>query len=138
MSTSALKELVHMNPTTSRRVAAGLIGVTGLLHIFLTPEYLSKTAYIGLLFLAGGIVATACAARLWSRDDRLAWRGGMVTALGMAVGLILSRTTGLPAFHEADWEPSALLSLLTEAGFLAIAFRSLSQVRQVRPRSLPV
>lgn len=127
-----------MSTQTSRRLAASLIGATGLLHIVLAPEYLGKATYVGLLFLAGGIVAAACAIRLWSRDDRLAWRGGILTAAGMAVGLILSRTTGLPAFHEPEWEPSAIASLLTEAGFLAIALRSLSRAGRVRPRSLPV
>jgi hypothetical protein len=40
---------------------------------------------------------------------------------GMAVGFVLSRTVGLPGFHESEWELSGLVSLALEGGFIALA-----------------
>jgi hypothetical protein len=101
-----------------RRLAAGLLGATGALHLVLAPEYLQEKAYIGVLFILGGLASLAVAVRLWTRDDRLAWSLGAMTAAGMAAGFILSRSVGLPGFHESDWELSGILSVLLEAGFL--------------------
>ena len=39
-------------------------------------------------------------------------------AADMAVGFILSRSVGLPGFHESDWELSGVVSVLLEAGFI--------------------
>ena len=46
----------------------------------------------------------------------------------MAAGFVLSRTVGLPGFHESEWELSGLLSLLLEGGFVAAALASVSSV----------
>jgi hypothetical protein len=102
-----------------RRLAAALLAATGALHLVLAPEYLGEKAYIGVLFILGGLTALALAARLWTRDDRQAWALGALTAAGMAAGFVLSRSTGLPGFHESDWELSGILSLLLELGFVA-------------------
>jgi hypothetical protein len=110
-----------MTQLNLRRLAACLLAATGALHLVLAPEYLGEQAYVGVLFILGGIAALVLAARLWLTADRLAWAGGAVIAAGMAAGFVLSRTTGLPGFHESEWELSGLLSLLLEAGFLAIA-----------------
>jgi len=110
-----------MNEITTRRTAAALLGGTGLLHLALAPEYLGEQAYVGVLFILGGLTAGALALRLWAREDVRAWTLGALIAAGMAVGFVLSRTVGLPGFHEAEWEGSGLLSLLLEAGFVALA-----------------
>jgi hypothetical protein len=101
-----------------RRFAAALLAATGALHLILAPEYLGEKAYIGVLFILGGLTALGVAARLWSHHDRLTWTLGALTAAGMAVGFILSRTTGLPGFHPSDWELSGIVSVLLEASFL--------------------
>jgi hypothetical protein len=101
-----------------RRLAAALLAATGLLHLFLAPEYLAEKAYIGVLFIGGGLAALAVAARLWSAHDRRAWALGTLIAVGMAAGFILSRSTGLPGFHESEWEPSGVLAVLLELGFV--------------------
>jgi hypothetical protein len=106
--------------TQIRRLAATLLAATGALHLILAPEYLQEKAYIGALFILGGLASLAVAARLWTRDDRLAWALGALTAAGMAVGFILSRSIGLPGFHESDWEPSGIVSVLLEAGFIGV------------------
>ena len=37
----------------------------------------------------------------------------------------MSRTGGLPGFHESEWEPSAVISLVLEAAFVATALNAL-------------
>ena len=109
-----------MTKTPLRRTAAGLLGTTGLLHLVLAPEYLEEKTYVGVLFILGGMTALAVAARLWNEDDRRAWGLGAVVAAGMAVGFVLSRSVGLPGFHEDDWELSGVISVLIEVGFLGV------------------
>ena len=46
------------------------------------------------------------------------WALGALIAAGMAAGFILSRSIGLPGFHESDWELSGIVSVLLEAGFI--------------------
>jgi hypothetical protein len=108
-----------MTPTRIRRLAAVLLGATAALHLVLAPEYLEEKAYIGVLFILGGLASLAVAARLWTRDDRRSWALGALMAIGMAAGFILSRSVGLPGFREPDWEPSGILSVLLELGFVA-------------------
>jgi hypothetical protein len=103
---------------TIRRVAAALLAATGALHLALVPEYLGEKAYVGVLFILGGLTAIAAAVALWRRSDPVTWAVGGLVCLGMGAGFILSRTTGLPGFHPHDWEASGLLSLLLEGGFL--------------------
>jgi hypothetical protein len=105
---------------TPRRWAAGLLAATGALHLLLAPEYLGEKAYIGVLFILGGLTALVVATRLWTAHDVRAWWLGALIATGMAGGFILSRTTGLPGFHESDWEPSGLASVALELGFIGI------------------
>lgn len=107
--------MVH---TQIRRMAAALLAATGALHLVLAPEYLQEKAYVGVLFILGGLASLAVAARLWARNDRQAWALGALIAAGMAVGFILSRSIGLPGFHESDWELSGIVSVLLEAAFI--------------------
>ena len=53
----------------------------------------------------------------------------------MGAGFILSRTVGLPGFHESEWELSGMVSLLFEAGFLALAGLALGAGRESLLRS---
>jgi len=110
---------------TTRRLAAGSLGIVGLIHLILAPEYFSEQAYIGVLFVLGAIALGAFALRLWRGDDVPAWLLGALTMAGMGVGFVLSRTVGLPGFHEGEWELSGLICLLLEAGFVAVAARAL-------------
>jgi hypothetical protein len=107
-----------MDHLTLRRAGAALLAATGALHLVLAPEYLDEKLYVGVLFILGGVTALALAARLWNRDDRGAWLLGALIAVGMAGGFVLSRTVGLPGFHESEWELSGVLSVLIELGFV--------------------
>ena len=116
---------------TSRTVrwsAATLAVVVGAIHLVLSPEYLEKQTYIGVLFIVGGAALVAAAIGIVARDDRTSWVVGALVMAGMFVGFILSRTTGLPSFHEEEWELSGIVSLVLEAGFLALL------PLQLRPR----
>jgi hypothetical protein len=118
--------------TGRRRAAALAIALVGAIHLVLAPEYLSKAAYLGVLFVAGAIAAFVVAVRVWTKDDEAAWRLGGLVAAGMFVGFVLSRTTGLPGFHEQEWEPTGLLSLALELWFLAAMPSRLRTPRPLR------
>ena len=111
---------------TPRRVAAGLLAATGVLHLVLVPEYLGEQAYIGVLFILGGLASLALAAALWTRDELATWGAAALVAAGMFAGFVLSRTTGLPGFHESEWELSGVISLILEGGVVLLALRSLA------------
>jgi len=111
---------------TTRRLAAGSLGIVGLIHLILAPEYFSEQAYIGVLFVLGAIALGAFALRLWRGDDVPAWLLGALTMAGMGVGFVLSRTVGLPGFHESEWELSGLICLVLETGFVVAAARALA------------
>lgn len=115
------------NVNLRRWVAVALAG-TGILHLALAPEYLAEEAYVGALFIAGGITSVVLAAALWRRDDARVWLGSALVALGMGAGFILSRTVGLPGFHESELEASGLLSLMLEGAVVAGAVQALRGV----------
>src|SRR3954451_869520 len=121
---------MNSNEQGIRRFAAVAIAMVGVLHLVLAKEYLEEETYIGVLFIAGGVAAVVVAVRLWMAPDRLAWGIGALVAAGMFVGFVLSRTTGLPGFKESEWELSGIVSLLIEAGFIAIAIPALMPRRE--------
>ena len=108
-----------MQSTTLRKGVAAALAATGVLHLILAPEYLSEQAYIGVLFILGGLTSIGLASVIWLRNEAKALIVGALVAAGMAVGFVLSRTTGLPGFHEAEWEASGLISVLLE-GFVVL------------------
>lgn len=102
----------------TRRGAALAIAGVAAIHFALADEYLNDTPYIGLLFIAGAIASAYVAVRLGFSRDIVAWSLGGLVAAGMFVGFILSRTVGLPSFHESEWEGSGILALILEAVYL--------------------
>jgi hypothetical protein len=103
-----------METSNLRKGVAVALAATGALHLVLTPEYSEEQAYLGVLFVVGGLAAIGLAWAVWTRADARALVLGTLVALGMGVGFILSRTVGLPGFHETEWELSGLVSLLLE------------------------
>jgi drug/metabolite transporter (DMT)-like permease len=113
-----------MNST--RKWASGSIAGVGLIHLLLAPEYFGEQAYVGMLFVLGALACAAVAYRLSrSSGDAAAWALGALVSTGMGVGFILSRTVGLPGFHESEWELSGILSLILEGAFIAMAVAAL-------------
>jgi hypothetical protein len=103
------------------RVGAATMAGIAAIHLLLAPEYLGEEAYVGVLFLLGAGAGALVAMRLWRGGDPLSWALGVAISAGMAVGFVLSRTVGLPGFHESEWELSGLVSLALEGGFIALA-----------------
>ena len=117
--------------TKTKKCAAAAIGATGLIHLVLAPEYFGEQPSVGVLFLGGAAVCGYVAAKLWrGRDTAVDWSLGALTAAGMFVGFVLSRTVGLPGFHESEWELSGIVSMLLEAGFVGAAVAALSRTPQ--------
>jgi drug/metabolite transporter (DMT)-like permease len=115
-----------------RRAAAALIAAVGAIHLLLVPEYLDEQPYLGILFAAGAAVCALVSTRLWQFDDAASWVLGSIAAAGMALGFVMSRTTGLPGFHESEWELSGIVSVLLEISFIAVAAGDLRRRRRVR------
>src|SRR4051812_32027197 len=122
---------------TSRKLAAAALAAVGVIHLILSPEYLSEQTYIGALFIAGGLFMCGLAVWLWRVDNVPSWLLGALTMAGMGIGFVLSRTTGLPGFHESEWELSGIVSLALEAGFVAIAPAVLRPGRPTAVASAP-
>lgn len=115
-----------MSPALSRRIAAAMIALAGLIHLLLVSEYLEEKAYIGVLFIVSVPLCALVALRLWRRDDAVAWALGAAVSAGMAVAFVVSRTVGLPGFDESgEWELSGLASVAVELVFVALAARAL-------------
>lgn len=111
--------------TLNRIGAVAMVGIAAI-HLILAPEYFEEQPYVGVLFLLGAGAGLLVAARLWRGSDAAAWTLGALVSAGMAGGFVLSRTVGLPGFHEAEWELSGLASLLLEGGFVAAAVAALA------------
>jgi Na+/proline symporter len=108
------------------RIGAAAIAGIAAIHLLLAPEYLGEQAYVGVLFLLGAGAGALIAVRLWRGGDPASWALGVAISVGMAIGFVLSRTIGLPGFHESEWELSGLISLLLEAGFVTMAIAALA------------
>jgi uncharacterized membrane protein YciS (DUF1049 family) len=116
-----------MNMKTTKWAAAAIAG-TGLIHLVLAPDQYSEKAYVGVLFVVGAIACGYVAAKLWTgRATTVDWLLGAAASIGMFAGFILSRTVGLPGFHESEWELSGIVSMLLEAGFVGAAVAALSR-----------
>jgi hypothetical protein len=107
-----------MTTTNLTRIGAAMMAGIAAIHLVLAPEYFGEQAYIGVLFLLGAAAGAVIATRLWRAADRATWALGASLSLAMAVGFVLSRTVGLPGFHEGEWELSGLVSLLLEGSFV--------------------
>lgn len=106
------------------RVTAVLAVVIAFIHFVETPSQFSEAAWLGVLFVIGGIGLLVAALGLAARQATWAWWLAALISAGMFVGGILSRTTGLFGFHESDWEASLLVSLVLEAVYLMLFFTS--------------
>jgi hypothetical protein len=116
-----------MTSSTTRKLAAAALAVVGIIHLVLSPEYLSEQTYIGVLFISGGLFECGLAIALWRADNVPSWLLGALTMAGMGIGFVLSRTTGLPGLHESEWELSGIVTLVLEAFFVATAIAALSR-----------
>jgi drug/metabolite transporter (DMT)-like permease len=115
-----------MTRPTLRTTGAAALALVGVIHLVLSPEYLDEQTYIGVLFILGGVVLCALAVWLLMRDAPAAWLLAALVMAGMGIGFVLSRTTGLPGFHESEWELSGVICLVLEGAFVAVTPVALS------------
>lgn len=109
-----------MHPARLRRLAATFAALVGVIHLALSPEYLEEAPYVGVLFIVGGLALLGVAWALLRRPAPAAWTTGGLVSIGMFIGFVLSRTVGLPGFHEAEWELSGIASLVLEAAYVVL------------------
>jgi hypothetical protein len=105
-----------------RLVAVVMLAIEIAIHVDLAPDHLHEIPYIGVGFVLSAVLLTVAVVGLL-RDARWGWTLGTALCLGMAAVFVLSRSTGLPSFHE-EWTSDGGLGLYALAGealFLACA-----------------
>ena len=105
-----------------RFVAATMLAAEIAIHVDLAPDHLHEIPYIGAGFILASVLLTLALLGVLA-DRRAGWLLGAATCVGMATLFMLSRTTGLPGFHE-QWTSDGglgLASLPPETLFLACA-----------------
>jgi hypothetical protein len=99
---------------------AGLILVTGLIHLVLIPEHFGEAPYLGLLFIADFIGAVVAAFGIY-RGHRWGWLLGTLVAGGALVAYFVSGTVGLPGMERGHLlEPLGIFTKAIEALFLVL------------------
>ena len=102
-------------------IAAGLIIITGIIHIIDAPDSFGDAIYKGWLFYANGLGSFMAAYGILRGKSSWGWNLGFVIAGVSFVAYIVSRSVGLPyipAEPDAWLEPLGVASLMVEAGFI--------------------
>jgi hypothetical protein len=103
-------------------VAAALVLITGLVHLYLAPSETVEAPYIGFLFVLN-FLAACLAAALLRRDNFWGWALGFLVAIGSISGCILSRASGMPGMEVEEWlYPLGLFSLALEMIIIALFY----------------
>ena len=97
--------------------AAAALSVASV-HVAILNQHLEEKTYVGTLFLAAILALQLVALELaQSRRDPLldaaAWTGGSAPVGWMFVLFVVSRTAGLPGYHE-KWDKIGIASLVLE------------------------
>lgn len=115
-----------------RGLAALALLANVAIHVYLAPDHIHEIPYIGAGFVAAAMLLTGVLVGLlvWPADRSL-WQTGLVLSVGMAALFVISRTLGLPDYHEAWTSDDALglWCLVPEALFVACAVRALPAAR---------
>ncbi len=103
-------------------LGAGLILITGLIHVIDAPDSFQDAAYKGWIFYLNGAAAIIAAYGIF-RDRGWGWSLGFLIAAGSFISYIVSRTIGLPripAEPDAWLEPLGVASLIAEGLFVVV------------------
>lgn len=126
---------------TLRWLAIMMAAVEVGIHAVLVPVHLKETPYIGVLFIVASVLLTAVLISLLiGRVRPVGWLVGAAMCAGMFVAFLLSRTTGLPGYHE-PWTSDGGLGIATlppELVFLACAVHALRLRRAPAAAPYPV
>jgi hypothetical protein len=105
-----------------RFVAATMLAAEIVIHADLAPDHLREIPYIGAGFVIACVLLTLALIGVLA-DRKAGWLLGALVCVGMGALFVLSRTTGLPGFHEG-WSSDGglgLAALPPEAVFIACA-----------------
>lgn len=99
----------------------GLLLLSGVVHLWLTPEHLEEATYLGVLF-AAEFASTVVAAYGIYRNQRWGWGLGGLVVFGAILAYVVRGTIGLPLVEsEGLFEPIGVVTKLIELSFLAVA-----------------
>jgi hypothetical protein len=113
-----------------RLLAAALALSVASVHVAILNQHLEEKPYVGALFLTSILALQLVALELAQsrRDpllDAVAWSGGSAIVVSMFALFIVSRTAGLPGYHE-KWDRIGIASLVLEGLFVAGASANLA------------
>jgi hypothetical protein len=129
-----------------RLLAAATALSIASVHVAILNQHLEEKTYVGALFLAAILALQLVALELaQSRRnpllDAVAWIGGGAVVVSMFALFVVSRTAGLPGYHE-KWDKIGIASLALEGLFVTAAVASAQLARRTRSsqslRMLPV
>jgi hypothetical protein len=110
-----------------RLAAAAALVVEIVVHAELAPDHLAEMPYIGASFVAASVLLTANLVALFVLPrDRRPWLAGAAMCAGMCALFVVSRTVGLPGYHES-WTSDngiGLVCIPPEVLFVACALRA--------------
>jgi hypothetical protein len=120
--------------------AALLLIAMAVIHAVQVPSYLDEHPVVGGLFIADAAAAIVLAVAVL-RGRRPAWALSALLAAATAVAFVLSRSTGLPGYHDDSWleplggVPMGPLSLVVEGLVVLVALIVLTAGRAVPERT---
>jgi hypothetical protein len=115
-----------------RIVAVAALVAEIVIHAYLAPDHLAEMPYIGVSFVGASVALTGVLVWMLARPlDPRPWLAGALLCVGMAALFVVSRTVGLPNYHEAWTSDSALglWCLPPEVAFVACALRAVPVAR---------
>jgi hypothetical protein len=116
-------------------IGAGLILVSGLIHLFLTREHFEEAAYLGLLFLADFVGAAVAAFGVY-KGYRWGWVLGALVVAGAFALYVVAGAGRLPGVDEHHaLEPLGLVTKAAEALFLGLCVGKLVRFARWAPTS---
>lgn len=104
--------------------AAVLLLSNAAVHLPLVREHLHEAPYIGVLFIALSVTATALAVILLVGDSTPAWAATFAISVATIAAYVVSRSVGLPQMPDdiGNWlEPLGIAALVVEAGAAGLA-----------------
>lgn len=112
-------------------LALGLLLTTALIHLVQAPEDLSENTVRGVLFILNGVLGLVAAWGVYRGERLWGWGLGVLIAGGAFLFYIVSRAFGVPWQDSlGEWlEPIGILSLIVEAGFVALALNYFTEQR---------
>jgi hypothetical protein len=104
----------------------GVVGLAGiaLIHVLDAPGQFAEVPYLGWMYVALILGCVVIGGALVRGNDPRAWAAAGGLALSVAVGYVLSRTTGLPGDGGdiGNWgEQLGIASLFVEGSVIALS-----------------